>query len=458
MHRANAVEMDGKRITAVIAEHTRSGRRYRFGARLVADCTGDGCIGALAGADFDMTVPGHMGRCNLWHAADAGKPVAFPRCPWALNLADRPFPGRENKELNSLGGWYWESGFDHDPFGKSEYIRDWNFRAAYGAWDALKNVDYAFPNHALRWIAYVAGKRESRRLLGDVILTKEDLLSSREFEDGCVPTGWKIDVHNPDRRYDRGFEGDAFIAKASFTDYKKPYWVPYRCLYSRNLENLFMAGRDISVTHDALGATRVMRTGGCMGEVVGIAASICVSKNTTPRGVYQDHLEVLKASMRRPKYLGNLARVPSRLKGKVGKNVLLDARVRVSGIYKPEYDAAFLNDGFDRTSVNAWRWISDRASEPWAEFHLTEAIEVGAFRLVTGFSGGKKVGAVQDCVLQYRQDDAWHDIADTRISDNTDRDVVRTFAPLTASSFRLLITRTPDDLARIWEVQVFATK
>jgi hypothetical protein len=459
LHRANAVEMEGKRITAVIAEHTRSGRRFRFRSRLVADCTGDGCIGALAGADFDMTVPGHMGRCNLWHAADAGQPVSFPRCPWALNLADRPFPGRENQQLESLGGWYWESGFDHDPFEKSEYIRDWNFRAAYGAWDTLKNVDYAFPNHELRWIAYVAGKRESRRLLGDVILTKQDLLSSRKFEDGCVPTGWKIDVHSPDERYERGFEGDAFIAKATFTDYKKPYWIPYRCLYSRNLENLFMAGRDISVTHDALGATRVMRTGGCMGEVVGIAASICIVKETTPRGVYQDYLELFQSSMRRPKYLGSRARVPSGLKGRVGRNVFLEAKVTVSGTYKPEFDAAFLNDGFDRTSVNEWRWISNQAPETWAEFRLAEPVTVTAFRLVTGFTrGGDRVGVVEDSVLQRRDGDHWIDIPATQLAGNEESDIVRIFEPVRASRFRLLVTRAPDNLARVWEIQLFATK
>jgi len=168
----------------------------------------------------------------------------------------------------------------------------------FGAWDCLKNVEERYPNHKLSWAAYVSGPRESRRLLGDVVLTVEDISGARAFDDACVPTSWPIDVHRPDERYSRGFEGDAFIARADMPGYDVPYWVPYRCLYSRNVENLFAAGRDISVTHEALGAVRVMRTCGMMGEVVGMAASICRKHDTTPRGVYRDHLEELKELMR----------------------------------------------------------------------------------------------------------------------------------------------------------------
>jgi len=292
-HRANEVKIQGKEITAVIAQHTRTGRKLRFSGKYFADCTGDVCIGYLAGADCDVTLDGHMGRCNLWNVKDTGKPVSFPRCPWAIDLSDKPFP---DKELD-LGGWYWESGFYHDPFEKGEHIRDLNFRAMYGAWDALKNVRGMYPNHKLNWVAYISGKRESRRLMGDVVLTKEDIVNGVEYPDRCVPATWSIDLHLPNPKYDKGFEGDEFLSKAYYTHYDKPYWIPYRCLYSRNIRNLFMAGRDISVTHEALGAVRVMRTCGMMGEVVGLAASLCTKHGTTPRGVYEDHLEKLKRLM-----------------------------------------------------------------------------------------------------------------------------------------------------------------
>jgi hypothetical protein len=298
-YRANGTEVDSSRIKAVVAQHVLDGRRLRFRAKWFADCTGDGCVGFASGADHEVTLEGHMGPTNLWNAADAGKPTPFPRCPWALDLSAKPFPGRGKTEsdLNKLGAWYWESGFDHDPVEKAELIRDWNLRAMYGAWDALKNVEKAFPDHKLNWAAHVAGKRESRRILGDVILTKEDLVTGKKYPDGCVPTGWKIDLHLADPRYEKGFEGDGFISVAHYTDYPQPYWIPYRAFYSRSVPNLFMAGRDISVTHEALGAVRVMRTCGCMGEIVGMAASLCKKHGTDPHGVYKDHLSELKDLM-----------------------------------------------------------------------------------------------------------------------------------------------------------------
>jgi hypothetical protein len=296
--RANRVEMDGKRIKAVIAQEVATGKRLRLNARWFADCTGDACIGALAGADFEMTPKGHMGICNLWNVADTGQPVAFPRCPWALDLSAAPFPGRKTLDVRELGGWYWESGFDHDPFEKAEYTRDWNFRAMYGAWDALKNVDGKLPNHKLNWCAYVMGPRESRRLLGDLVLSKDDLMNAKVYLDGCVPTSWDMDLHLPDKRYVKGFEGDAFISKDYHTAYPRPYWIPYRCLYSRSVPNLFMAGRDVSVTHEALGSARVMRTGGLMGEIVGMAASLSKKHDKDPRAVYAEHLDELKELMK----------------------------------------------------------------------------------------------------------------------------------------------------------------
>lgn len=292
-HSGNRVQMEAGRITAVIAENIETGERLRLGGRWFVDCTGDGCIGALAGADFDITSKGHMGRSNLWNTRGAGKPVAFPRCSWALDLAARPFPGRDGN-LESLGVWYWESGFDHDPVRKREYIRDWNFRAMYGAWDAIKNVEAIHPNRALNWAAYVSGPRESRRLLGPVILTDKDVIEERAFEDACIVTGWSIDLHFPREPYDEGFEGDAFISYADHHGGKRTYWAPYRMLYSRNVPNLFMAGRDVSVTHEALGIVRVMRTCGLMGEVIGLAASLCKQHDADPNGIYEQYLDEFK--------------------------------------------------------------------------------------------------------------------------------------------------------------------
>ncbi len=332
--RVNGVEVRRGRIRSVVAQHIRTGRRIRLTARLFADCTGDGAVGFLAGADYEVSKESKMGASNLWNLMDASDPAQvlkceckdkealslsvqagnvaapFPRCPWAVDLADKPFPGRQKPKsptdtspLSELGGWFWESGFELDSVNDIERIRDLNFRAMYGAWDTLKNVDKLYPNHRLAWAAFIAGKRESRRLLGDVILTGEDFREGREFPDGAFPCSWHIDVHTPHPDYDDGHKGDEFISTYTRGEgyiYKSPYWAPYRCLYSRNVGNLFMAGRDISVNREALGAVRVMRTCGMMGEVVGKAAWICVREKTTPRGVYEKHLPLLKELMSQP--------------------------------------------------------------------------------------------------------------------------------------------------------------
>ncbi|MHC4352155.1 MAG: FAD-dependent oxidoreductase [Planctomycetota bacterium] len=445
-YRANQVETKGKEITAVIAQHTRSGEKLRFAGKYFADCTGDGCVGHLASADYEMTLDGHMGRCNLWNVTDTGKPVSFPRCPWAIDLSDKPFP---DKELN-LGGWYWESGFYHDPFEKGEHIRDLNFRAMYGAWDALKNVRCLYPNHKLNWAAYVSGKRESRRLLGDVVLTKEDVVNNVVYQDRCVPATWSIDLHLPDPRYDKGFEGDEFISKAYYTHFEKPYWIPYRCLYSRNVPNLFMAGRDISVTHEALGAVRVMRTCGMMGEVVGMAASLCKKHDTTPRGVYADHLDKLKKLM-----LGEDA---AKWFASAGRNLALDAEVSVSSNYDvSKYPKKYINDGHYDTKNNKLRWVSNASELPdYITFSWTEPKTISAVRIISGwFSKGQAADPISQFNLQRYGSAGWENIEGLRITRRGRVELVSTFGAVKSDRVRLVVTGTPGNISRIWEVEFY---
>jgi len=446
-HRANGIEVRDNVIKAVIAEDVLSGQRKRFRGRLFADCTGDGCVGYMAGADFDMTLDGHMGRCNLWNVVDTGEPVSFPRCSWAVDLYGKPFP----RELWLLGAWFWETGFYHDPFEKSEHIRDLNFRAMYGAWDALKNDVGMYPNHELNWAAHVSGKRESRRLLGDIVLSENDVVQGVEYRDGCVPATWKIDLHLPDARYDKGFEGDEFISKAHYTDYKEPYWVPYRCLYSRNVANLFMAGRDISVTHEALGAVRVMRTCGMTGEIVGMAASICVKQDVGPRGVYAEHLDKLLALMKKGVRPGLLEQV--------GANLATEAEISVSGSHDTQaYRISHINDGAFSLRNNGLRWLSDKSIVPaWVEFRWDEPQRIGAMRVVSGyFTGGSTGDPASEFALQRYDNGQWRTVQGAEVTGNSRVDAVRKFPPVQASRVRVVITKTPMDIARIWEIALFA--
>ncbi len=289
-------------ITAVTSLNTKSGARTRFEGTLFCDATGHAFLGHLAGADYTMLEKGHLGMSNMWRWKEEAAPTKFPETPWALPLKmeDFPYPKRFHAE------WFWESGFDKHPINELESMRDWNFRAVFGAWNAMKNGDGKdkHVNAKLEWVAYVGGPRESRQLLGDVILTQEDIVSKKQFPDGTVPTTWDIDLHYPKEQYAKGVAAnDPFISKAVFgkgVDRKEGYPVPYRSFYSRNVSNLFMAGRNVSVSQEAFGTSRVMKTGGMIGEVVGKAASIAIKNQCTPREIYERYFPELQELMRQP--------------------------------------------------------------------------------------------------------------------------------------------------------------
>ena len=325
----HGVEMGAdKAIKSVIGLDTKTGKETAFRGKLFVDCTGHGTVGALAGASFMMEEKGRMGMSNMWVLKKSQGPVNWPATPWALPLTldDFPLPQKiepvgkknaanmkgfdlgytpvDNPHDYLHGEWFWESGFNKHPINDLELIRDWNFRAVFGAVSAMKKYkpeDYA--TYDMHWLAYIGGPRESRRLEGDMILNGEDMVKGVIHPDGCVPTTWDQDLHYPKEQYAKNFPDNPFISRAEFgkhTDRANGYPVPYRCFYSKDISNLFMAGRTISVERQALGSTRVMRTCGMMGEVVGKAAWICVRHHTSPRGVYEQYLDILKELMNQP--------------------------------------------------------------------------------------------------------------------------------------------------------------
>jgi hypothetical protein len=307
-YRAFAVKSKGSRIAEVHARHIETSEELSFKAPLFADCTGDGTIGFLAGADYAMGREGRdefgeptapevadkmtMGSSVQWYSVEENQPVNFPEFEYGVEFNEK------NTEKVTMGEWTWETGMNFDQITEFERIRDYGLLVVYSNWSSLKNkvAKEGYANRRLEWVAYIAGKRESRRLLGDLILKEQDITDYVVYPDASAPTTWTIDLHYPDPKNTQHFPDKEF---KSIAVHKKihPYPIPYRCFYSRNVDNLFMAGRNISVTHVALGTVRVMRTTGMMGEVVGMAASVATKHNTNPRGVYQNHLPELKALM-----------------------------------------------------------------------------------------------------------------------------------------------------------------
>lgn len=279
------LEKKENKITSVTARDIESNVETIFYAPIFVDCTGDGNIGFLAGAEYRVgremrgetretlapERPDNMvlGTSLTWWSKDVGHATPFPECKWAIQFTE------ESCEKVTRGSNWWETGFLYDQVNEAEFIRDYLFRAIYGNWAFLKNkskdkADYA--NLDLEALFYVAGKRESRRLMGDILLTQQDTEGAYvKYDDAFVTCTYDLDQHFPTPKNSFFFPGEEFIStmKHYFNDLGTPrrylredqvippFRIPYRCLYSKNVDNLFMAGRNISVTHIVLSATRV---------------------------------------------------------------------------------------------------------------------------------------------------------------------------------------------------------
>ncbi len=312
-HVVNAITINGA-IESVIARNIENGSELRFEGAFFADCTGDANLGYLAGADYmegselqsetgESKAPVSdslqvLGASLFWWSRDAGETVSFPGCPWAFQFSE------ESCQHALQGSWNWESGFSKNMISDLEEIRDNQLRAIYGNWDFQKNKSIRkaeYENYEIVELGYIIGKRESRRLMSDLIITQHDLDNQTDYPDGCVAIDWGVDIHIADPVNSKFFSGEEFraIALHQGKETSPIFHVPYRCLYSRNISNLFMAGRHISTTHVAHAATRVQRYTGTYGEVVGIAASLCIKLDTSPRDLFESHLTELKEALQK---------------------------------------------------------------------------------------------------------------------------------------------------------------
>ena len=302
-YRAYDALTGGQKIIAVDARHTASGEQIRFVAPYFIDCTGDGWIGYWAGAEFsygrepaseygesweeygELWSPEKedrqvLGASVLWRTYYSDSAYEFPEVPWAMPVVD-------DYSANQ-GTWNWEMISDRwHQIDQGEQIRDHMLKAIYGSFFNEKKKE-GMEALKLEWVSYLLGKRESRRLVGDYIYTFNDMRESRSFPDAVVEEIREVDVHYPQNLMDESKPD--FLAEAMYYKAER-YYIPYRSLYSKNISNLFMAGRCFSCSHIGLGGPRVMRTTGQMGAAVGYAASLCLQHGSTPRQLYESHLD-----------------------------------------------------------------------------------------------------------------------------------------------------------------------
>jgi hypothetical protein len=302
---------DDRSIRSVMGWQLGSERTFRFRSRMFVDATGDGLVGALAGAwfrqgrearsEFDedwapVTADDDMlGSTLLFYTKDTGAPVEYIPPSIAKDIPATSILDHRRIRATDNGCDYWwiEWGGELDAVAENEAIRDELWSVVYGIWDHIKNSgEYDADTLTLEWVGSVPGKREYRRFVGDVTLTQHDIMQQTPFPDAVGFGGWSIDLHPPGGMY-----SDEAGSKHLFTS--GPYHVPFRSLYSRNVGNMLMAGRDLSASHVAFGTTRVMATCAVTGEAAGTGAALAAQLETSPRDVGSTHLATLRETLLR---------------------------------------------------------------------------------------------------------------------------------------------------------------
>jgi hypothetical protein len=304
-------------IAGVAAFCSQNSTRYEITAPLFCDASGDGVVAFLAGAAFRMGAESReefgegfapdkaygelLGHSLYFYSRDTGAPVSYTPPSFALRDITKIPRYRQIRASDSgCRFWWFEYGGLLDTVHGTEEIKWELWRVAYGAWDYIKNSG-AFPeaaNLTLEWVGTIPGKRESRRFEGDVILTQRDLVEQREWDDAVSFGGWAMDLHPAAGVYSP-------LSPCTQWHAKGVYQIPYRTMYSRNIRNLFLTGRLISVSHVAFGSTRVMATCGHNGQAVGMAAALCNREGVLPAAV--DTAALRRELLKRGQYIPGAA-------------------------------------------------------------------------------------------------------------------------------------------------------
>lgn len=352
---------DGKSIVSATGWQTTTQKFHRITAKLFADCSGDSVLAPLTGAEFRMGRESRdefgediapersdehtMGMSCLLQARETEHEVKFTPPAFAVKYTDdNPPPrlGRGDRTAWQNDNFWWiELGGMFDSIGDTELMRERLLPITFGVWDYIKNSGhYDADRWELDWVGFLPGKRESRRYVGDHILTQHDVRAEGRFDDIIAYGGWSMDDHHP-----AGIETDA--PPTIFHPAPSPYGIPYRCIYSKNIDNLMFAGRNISVTHAAVSSSRVMGTCAVLGQALGTAAALALEKQTTPRGVGRYIGELKQRLMRDDCFLPfNRCELSS---------ITRSARIECSS----GADTSPLTNGYTRTCETADGTVSD---------------------------------------------------------------------------------------------------
>ncbi|SFC03007.1 FAD dependent oxidoreductase [Algibacter lectus] len=288
------------KIESVKAFNSQNSTEYNINAPLFCDASGDGIVAFKAGASFRMGAETKeefgeafapkksygelLGHSMYFYSKETEKPVKYIPPAYALkDITTIPRYKAIGKDDKGCRFWWFEYGGRHDTIHETEEIKYELWKVIYGVWDYIKNSGTfeGVENMTLEWVATVPGKRESRRFEGLYMMTQQDVIEQRKFDDAIAFGGWAIDLHPADGVYSE-------LSGCTQWHSKGIYDIPYRSFVSKDIDNLFLAGRIISATHVAFGSTRVMATTGFCAQAVGMAASMCIDKNLKPAEILEN--------------------------------------------------------------------------------------------------------------------------------------------------------------------------
>lgn len=474
---ASAAHIEDGRITGIEADCHRAETHFDIEAEVFIDCTGDGWLAAQAGAEFRMGREGPdefdeqhavgpddktMGASLMWYAEDVGVPVEFEPPDFARTFeSDEDLPHRGHGDFRH-GFWWVEYGGVVDTIKDKEAIRDELMACMMGVWDHIKNRSgHAADNWVLKWFGWLPGHRESRRIVGDYILNENDLMKATEFEDRVAHGGWPMDRHPP---------GGIFSKEppADFLRVPDIYSIPFRSLYARDVENLFMAGRCASCTHMAMSSTRLAATGAVMGQAVGTTAAMCCKRSCNPRDVAEDHISDLQQQL-----LKDDQYIPD-LPADDPEDLVLQADISASS-QQENCAAEKVADGVTRfRDGDTHQWVSDPDEDmpQWLQLRLPEARTVRQVHLTfdSGYERpltltlsdsynarmirGPQPETVADYTIEGGTKDEMQQVV--RNQGNYQRKLVHDIEPIQADTIRISVERTNGDpSARIFEVRVY---
>lgn len=301
----HSVETSSNVIKSIKAWQITTQTEFTIEAKFFADCSGDSIL-RMSGAEFrsgressnefnESHAPAKpdpltMGNSILFQLKEVSYDRPYTPPPWAYKYSAKDMEHRRSMPTGD-NFWWLEYGGVKDTIKEAEEIRDELLKIGYGVWDFIKNhPDGRGKGFELEWMGAVPGKRENIRYVGDHVLNQNDVEAEGRFEDIVAYGGWSMDDHHPEAFYYRG-------APTIFHPAPSPFGIPFRCLYSKNISNLYFAGRNISATHMAMSSTRVMATCAIMGQAIGTAAAIGVKENLSPRQIFEKKIKQLQNTL-----------------------------------------------------------------------------------------------------------------------------------------------------------------